>query len=120
MQPQVILNEIGQTLSERPDLRLPGLETLHAEDVRHGSEYVRTLHVYLSTGCHYQKAADRLGLHVTTLRYRMKRLREISGLDLADPPVRLACELLLNTEGTDPPYWQATRSGRSGTAGVTR
>jgi hypothetical protein len=34
-------------------------------------------------------------LHLTTLRYRMKRLQHISGLDLADPPTRLACELLL-------------------------
>lgn len=98
VQPQVILNEIGQILSDRPDLRLPGLEALQAEDIRHGSEYVRTLRVYLSTGCQYQTAADRLGLHVTTLRYRMKRLREISGLDLADAPVRLACELLLATD----------------------
>lgn len=85
VQPQVILNEIGQILSERPDLRLPGLDALHAEDALHGTDYVRTLHAYLSTGGHYQNAADRLGLHVTTLRDRMKRLQEISGLNLADP-----------------------------------
>jgi hypothetical protein len=106
VQQQIILNEIGQILSERPDLRLPGLKALDAEDLRRGSDYIRTLRVYLSAGCQFQPAADRLGLHVTTLRYRMKRLQHLSGLDLADPPTRLACELLLTTTGPAEPSAQ--------------
>ena len=37
---------------------------------------------FLQQGCRYQAAADALGLHVSTLRYRLKRLAEVFGLDL--------------------------------------
>ena len=37
---------------------------------------------FLKHGCRYQAAADALGVHVSTLRYRLKRLSELFGLDL--------------------------------------
>ena len=33
-------------------------------------------------GFHLQHTAERLGVHITTLRYRMERLAEVSGLNL--------------------------------------
>lgn len=41
------------------------------------------------------RAADTLGIHVNTLRYRMARITADLGADLTDPDVRLALQLLL-------------------------
>ncbi|MFF7945104.1 PucR family transcriptional regulator [Nocardia gamkensis] len=98
VQAEVILRELSQILNERTDLRLPGLDALAAEDNRKGSQFLHTLSVFLAAGAHYSEAANSLGLHVTTLRYRIKRIAEISGLDLGNPTVRLVCELLLTTQ----------------------
>lgn len=46
--------------------------------------------VFARTGGRYQASADRLGLHVSTLRYRIGRLAERFGLDLADEATRNA------------------------------
>lgn len=98
VQAEVILRELGQILVDRSDLRLPGLYALAAEDARKGSQFLHTLRVFLSAGAQYSGAAKELGTHVTTLRYRMKRIAEISGLDLENPAVRLVCQVLLITQ----------------------
>ena len=47
-----------------------------------------TLRAYLETG-EQQHAAQRLRVHPNTLRYRLDRIREITGLDLENPETRL-------------------------------
>ncbi|MFY7962411.1 MAG: helix-turn-helix domain-containing protein [Elsteraceae bacterium] len=64
-------------------------------DQEQGGGYVETLSRYLSLGCRPQACADALGLHVTTLRYRLARLRELFGVDLDSPDRRFAVELAL-------------------------
>ena len=49
---------------------------------------VQTLRAFLETG-EQQEAARRLRVHPNTLRYRLDRIREISGVDLEDPETRL-------------------------------
>lgn len=97
VQPQVIFRELGRILEQRPDLRLPGLQALTNEDSRRGREYLATLRTFLSTGGNSSEAAKRMGIHVTTLRYRLSRIKEMSRLALDDPAVRLVCEVLLTT-----------------------
>lgn len=41
------------------------------------------------------RAAAALFIHPNTLRYRLRRLEEVSGLDLADPEQRFAAMLQL-------------------------
>ena len=96
VQPQVVLSELNQFIVERKDLTLPGLTKLGAEDDRRGSDYLRSVKVFLKAGASYRDAAEQLGLHVTSLRYRIKRATEISGLDFTHPEVRLVCQLLLH------------------------
>ncbi|MEU3983514.1 helix-turn-helix domain-containing protein [Streptomyces sp. NPDC026672] len=96
VQAQVILGEVRQTLAQRSELRLPGLECLASEDRARGTDHVGTLGAYLRAGGNAGEAARAVGVHVTTLRYRMDRIKKISGLDLDDPAVRLVCELLLS------------------------
>lgn len=61
----------------------------------HGTDYVRTLAVYLRSFGNVTSAADELDLHPTTLRYRLRRVTELSGLELENSDERLFCELML-------------------------
>jgi hypothetical protein len=95
VRPQVILREVLQIVGERLDFTLPGLEALAREDAARGSEYSVTLRAFLEENCNAGAASRRLSVHPTTLRYRLARIRELSGLDVDDRRVRLCCELLL-------------------------
>jgi purine catabolism regulator len=63
---------------------------------RNGS-LVATLRAYLETG-EQQQAAQRLGVHPNTLRYRLDRIREISRTDLEDPETRLNLAVALRVQ----------------------
>jgi hypothetical protein len=95
VRPLVILREVLQIVGDRADFTLPGLEALAREDAARGSEYGTTLRAYLEENCSISAASRRLRIHPTTLRYRLTRIRELSGLDVDDRRVRLCCELLL-------------------------
>jgi hypothetical protein len=53
-------------------------------DRRGGFELVTTLAVYLDRGGDYDIAASELAIHRGTLRYRLRRIQEISGHDLGE------------------------------------
>jgi hypothetical protein len=53
-------------------------------DVQHRSDLVKTLSVYLDRDGDYEAGARVLGIHRSTLRYRVQRIRELAGLDLGD------------------------------------
>ena len=48
-----------------------------------------SLAVLLETGCRWSEAAERLGIHRHTLRYRMDRLREQTGRHPDEPEQRM-------------------------------
>jgi sugar diacid utilization regulator/GAF domain-containing protein len=73
----------------------PRLTRLLDYDKRRGRALLPTLEVYLASGCDVVQAASQLFLHVTTVRYRLGRIRDITGLDLADAEVRLSLHLAL-------------------------
>ncbi|GAA2874570.1 helix-turn-helix domain-containing protein [Streptosporangium fragile] len=74
-------------------------ERLVAHDAEHGSELVTTLRAYLDAFGDVNAAAARVHVHANTFRYRLKRLTEISGLDLADPDARLSVMLQMRIFG---------------------
>jgi purine catabolism regulator len=57
-----------------------------------------TLKAYIEEG-EQQAAARRLNVHPNTLRYRLDRIQEISGADLADPETRLNLAVALRVQG---------------------
>ncbi|MCS5732501.1 PucR family transcriptional regulator [Herbiconiux daphne] len=65
------------------------LGTLVEHDRDHHSELVHTLSVYLDCGGNYDRTAGALIIHRSTLRYRLGRIRDLTGRDLADPDSRL-------------------------------
>jgi len=58
-------------------------------DATHGSELVTTLWQYLECGGNYDATAQALLIHRSTLRYRLRRIRELSGHDLGAVDCRL-------------------------------
>jgi purine catabolism regulator len=61
------------------------LGAIEEYDARNGGELLRTLTEFVRDGCRYQSCADRLGIHVSTLRYRLQRLQELFGIDFEHP-----------------------------------
>jgi sugar diacid utilization regulator len=58
-----------------------------------GADLVGTLSGYLDCGGNYDSAASRLSIHRSTLRYRLGRIRDVSGHDLTDPDTRFSLQL---------------------------
>jgi DNA-binding PucR family transcriptional regulator len=70
-----------------------------AHDHAHGTPYLETLAAYLRAGCRSQPCADALGLHVTTLRYRLARIEELFQIKADTPDRRFVLELALKMHG---------------------
>ncbi len=68
-------------------------------DRRHGTPYLETLSAYLKTGCRTKACSDQLGVHVTTLRYRLTRIAELFGIDVESPERRFSVELAIHLSG---------------------
>jgi DNA-binding PucR family transcriptional regulator len=64
-------------------------------DARRGTAYVETLSKYLEAGCRNQACADTMSLHVTTLRYRLARIRELFGIEFDTQEQRFSLELAI-------------------------
>ncbi|MDQ4033640.1 MAG: helix-turn-helix domain-containing protein [Actinomycetota bacterium] len=62
-------------------------------DTTKDAELVETLFCYLECGGSYDLTAKRLSLHRSTLRYRLQRIREVSGHELHDPDTRFNLQL---------------------------
>ena len=70
------------------------LAALTAHDAK-GGDLVATLRTWCGKGFDVAVAAEALHVHPNTLRYRLRRAGEVSGLDLDRPQHRLALYLLL-------------------------
>jgi hypothetical protein len=59
------------------------------DDRRFGGQLIETLYAYLQTGGSIREAGELLHMHPSTVKYRMKVIRELLGLRLADQTSRL-------------------------------
>ncbi|WP_326821186.1 PucR family transcriptional regulator [Streptosporangium sp. NBC_01756] len=59
------------------------LDPLFDYDRRHGSELVRTLGTFLDCVGSWNTCAERMNVHVNTVRYRIRRVEELTGRDLS-------------------------------------
>ncbi|MGH7903102.1 MAG: PucR family transcriptional regulator [Candidatus Dormibacteraceae bacterium] len=96
-------SELGLTglLAAVSDERLAEFTRRHLgpllEDRRRGAQLLETLKAYLEAG-EQQAAAHRLGIHPNTLRYRLDRFREVTGLEPEDPETRLNLAVALRVQ----------------------
>jgi sugar diacid utilization regulator len=63
---------------------------IRAYDEKHGTALLATASCFIDCSCRYKPAAQALAIHVSTLRYRIGRLKELFAIDLDDPESRLA------------------------------
>jgi sugar diacid utilization regulator len=69
-------------------------------DARKKAELVHTLTQYLEHGGNYDATAAKLSVHKSTLKYRLQRIRDLTGLELNDPDVHFNLQLATRAWGT--------------------
>ncbi|HXA27686.1 MAG TPA: helix-turn-helix domain-containing protein [Candidatus Angelobacter sp.] len=88
---------IGRMLSlisaAEQDLVLKPLRRILALPAEHRASYMRTLELLHRHGGSLVRAADVLHVHPNTVRYRVERIEEMTGMCLADPRHRMRVDL---------------------------
>jgi DNA-binding PucR family transcriptional regulator len=90
---QLLLAGVPEEL--RTSLRRRLLGPVLDYDSEHGSDLVGTLKVFLDCSGSWTAAAGKLHVHVNTLRYRVGRVEELLGVDLAEFEARVDLFLAL-------------------------
>ncbi len=80
--------------STRVPARGPVTE-LRRHDASHSTQYVATLRAWLTAQGDLTRAGELLGVHENTVRYRLRKMAEVTVLDLDDPYKRLAMTIEL-------------------------
>jgi len=74
------------------------IRRLQEYDEKNQTSLLKTLHYFLQEDSNVYQAAKQLFIHPNTMNYRLKRIREISGLDVKDPVQKTAVYLELIME----------------------
>jgi DNA-binding PucR family transcriptional regulator len=98
----VTMLRLAELESARTAGRRSVLDDIDDHDAAHAASYGQTLRVYLASFGDPTEASKALGVHTNTLRYRLRRLHELFGLDVADPDARFALmvDIRLRTAAT--------------------
>jgi DNA-binding PucR family transcriptional regulator len=67
------------------------LMPLIESDRLHGTEYVRTLEVYLQCNCSMVKSAESMYIHRNTMVYRIEKIRALLDIDFGDMTAKSEC-----------------------------
>lgn len=92
---RVALAHLADELALHPELRHPGIDAMVKYDRNHDTRYAASIVAWLDAVGNVGEAAQRLTIHPNTLKYRLKRARDLFGLDLDHPDDRLSCWLQL-------------------------
>ncbi|MFZ0215087.1 MAG: helix-turn-helix domain-containing protein [Candidatus Dormiibacterota bacterium] len=98
----VLLQRFADASGDRPTLPASPLASLLQHDERHHTAHVATCRSYLDAFGDVDATARALGIHPNTVRYRIRQIRELTGLRFDDPTERLSLMLelrLLRTPG---------------------
>ncbi|SDM24097.1 PucR C-terminal helix-turn-helix domain-containing protein [Allokutzneria albata] len=93
---EVLYSELIDVVAGHPGIRDPRLHGLIAHDAEHGSRFAESLRAYLDAFGDVAGAAAEMHIHPNTLRYRVRRAVELTGIDLDDPRQRLVTTLQLH------------------------
>jgi DNA-binding PucR family transcriptional regulator len=91
----VLLGEIMNAIAADEQLHDPRIDALDVYDRRNGSNMRESVSVYLALSGDVRRASEQLRIHPNTLRYRIKRVEEITDTDLSEPSARLLMEIQL-------------------------
>ncbi len=104
---EVLVLELRDLVTARGDQPTGPVARLYRYDEQHNASLVETLRAWLDAFGDVIAAAAAVYVHPNTFRYRLRRLAEVGGIDLADPDARFAAMLQLRV--LPPP---SRRSGR--------
>lgn len=90
-----LLTRFAETAAEDHDLYAAKITRLIESDRKGGTAYVEALRCFFDAFGDYTAAAATLHIHPNTLRYRLRKAQELSGVALDDPEERLALMLLV-------------------------
>ena len=82
---QLTLLDLAHVIRDSPSLLSPAAKSVLELDASSGSDYAKTLRTYLDCSRDSARTAARLSLHQNTLRYRLRRISELLGIDLDNP-----------------------------------
>jgi DNA-binding PucR family transcriptional regulator len=91
----VLLGEIFDLIAARSELTDPRLAALDDYDSTHDGALRASAQAYLTSYGDVRRAATMVNVHHNTLRYRLRRVEEILGIQLDNPADRLLLELQL-------------------------
>lgn len=102
-----LVSHVGELASQgnpavREAMVLPQLRLLAEFDKRDGSDHVQSLAAYLNSGRSVAKAARELHVHKNSVYYRLQRINELTGLDLADERTCFLLQFSLALMGKGP------------------
>jgi PucR C-terminal helix-turn-helix domain/GGDEF-like domain len=92
---EALLMELRDLAAAHGDRPTGPVARLSAYDLEHGTNLVETLRAWLDAFGDVAAASAAMFVHPNTFRYRLRRLTEVSGIDLADPEQRFAAMLQL-------------------------
>lgn len=107
---EVLLAAVPDEL--RNSYRQRVLSELLDYDRERGSELARSARMFLEYSGSWSRCAERLHIHINTLRYRIRRVEEITGCDLRRFADRVDLYLALEMLPRDPGSAGASSSGR--------
>jgi hypothetical protein len=90
-----VLEELADYAAQHQRLLRGPIATLAELDRNGRGGQLHTLRVFLDCSGDFTAASAQLHVHRNTLRYRIQRITEATGLDLSDPTERLVAELQL-------------------------
>lgn len=81
------------TIRKKDHYQNNSIEKLKAYDSLHNTDLLSTMKTYLECNSNVQKAADLIHVHPNTLNYRLKRIVDITEIDLKDPSQKVTLYL---------------------------
>jgi PucR C-terminal helix-turn-helix domain/GGDEF-like domain len=96
---EALLMELQDLAAAHGDRPTGPVARLTEYDAEHGTNLVATLHAWLDAFGDVPTAAAAMFVHPNTFRYRLRRLTEVSGINLGDPDQRFAAMLQLRVLG---------------------
>ncbi|MFC0540269.1 PucR family transcriptional regulator [Kutzneria chonburiensis] len=96
---RVLLMHFSDELARHPALRHPGIEAMLKHDRTRRTHYAASVVAWLDAAGNIGEAARSLTVHPNTLKYRLRRVCDLFGVDLlGHPDDRLSCWLQLRLQ----------------------
>jgi DNA-binding PucR family transcriptional regulator len=93
---ETVLDRLREVLEDDQERSYGPVAKLIGYDAANGTALTESLHAYLEAFGDVGRAAAAVHVHPNTFRYRLRRIWEVSSIDLEDSRTRLAALLQLS------------------------